>query len=156
MKDLDLKINRHEKSDKIEFYTSMILEPNSSYEIENCIRDAVRPKKMEYRFDLWFDDNDSGYFIKDNLKVEISYGVMTDFIFYTDINYSEDELRKVEGWIKAICLKLLEKEKIRLVMGDDAPNPFKQENKGLSKIVSEIRYAYNYCRYWLKNKFSKK
>ena len=111
----NLKIIRKTKDNSIEFYTNKSLEPNSSYEIENCIKERISPiKELNYKFDYWFDDNDSGYFIKDNIRVDIHYGVMMDFTFTIENKYSEIELNKIENWIKEIYLCMLEKEKIRI------------------------------------------
>ena len=82
------KIIRKNNDESIEFYANVSLEPNSSLEIENCIRQKLHPiSELKYRFDLWFDDNDSGYFIKDSIRVNIHYGVMTDFSFEIDNEY---------------------------------------------------------------------
>lgn len=111
----DLKIIRKTKDNSIEFYTNKSLELNSSYEIENCIKDTLSPiKELNYTFDYWFDDNDSGYFIKDNIRIDIHYGVMMDFTFTIGNKYSEIEMNKIENWIKDIYVCMLEKEKIRL------------------------------------------
>lgn len=111
----DFKILRTTKEGEITIFTNVVLEPNSSYEIENCIKETLKPlKEVEYNFDYWFDDNDNGHFIKDNLRVDIHYGVMTDFTFYVNKNYSELELSKIETWIEKIYSCLLTKEKLRI------------------------------------------
>lgn len=103
----DFKIIKKVKTDNIEFYMNRSIEPNNSYEIENCIKKTIKPSELHYEFDFWFDDNDSGYFIKDNIKVEITYGVMDDFTFTTSSNLNENELEKVEFWITKIMTCIL-------------------------------------------------
>ncbi len=111
----DLKIIRSIKDNNIEFCANTSLEPNSSYEIENCINETIGPlQEINYRFDYWFDDNDTGYFIKDNIRVDIHYGVMFDFNFTIENKYSELDLNKIENWIKDVYLCMLQKEKIRI------------------------------------------
>lgn len=111
----DLKIIRSIKDNNIEFCTNTSLETNSSYEIENCINETISPvNELNYKFDYWFDDNDTGYFIKDNIRVDIHYGVMFDFTFTIENKYSEFDLNKIENWIKDIYLCMLQKEKIRI------------------------------------------
>lgn len=107
----ELKIIRNINDSNIEFITNITLEPNSSYEIKNCIIETISPlKKVEYNFDFWFDDNDSGYFIKDKIRVNIHYGVMYDFTFTVENKYSKEDLSKIEDWIYQIYSCMLQKE----------------------------------------------
>ena len=132
----DLKIIRETKNNSIEFYTNRSLEPNSSYEIKNCIKDKISPiKELNYKFDYWFDDNDSGYFIKDNIRIDIHYGVMMDFTFTIENKYSEIELNKIENWIKDIYECMLEKEKNRIE--NLVPNEKNRQNSELN-VIEEI------------------
>ena len=114
MKNSNFKLIRNITKTQIEIFANKNLERNTSYEIQNCIRDTIKPKELIYKFDYWFDDNDSGYFLKENIKVEIHYGVMTDFTFYIDKKHTESEIQKVENWIELIFQCLREKEKKRL------------------------------------------
>ena len=112
-KKFDFKLIRSSKENTNEFYANTSVEPNSSYEIENCIKNVIKPSELDYQFDFWFDDNDNGYFIKDGLKVEIHYGVMSDFTFSVSNQYNDSELKIIEKWIEMIYSCLLEKEKLK-------------------------------------------
>jgi|GEM_PF-6717321 len=114
MPQFDFRLIREINPDNIEIYTDIDFERNSSLEIENCINETLKPVKVDYRFDLWFDDNDTGYFKKEGLRVDIHYGVMTGFIFYVNNNYTDLEISKIENWIEVICKCMLIKEEIRL------------------------------------------
>jgi hypothetical protein len=151
----DLKIIREVKDNSIEFYTNKSLEPNSSYEIENCIKDRISPiKELKYKFDYWFDDNDSGYFIKDNIRIDIHYGVMMDFTFTIENKYSEIEMNKIENWIKDIYVCMLEKEKIRIE--NSVSNEKNQQNLELNVIEeTEINEDKDTKESYLKRFFKK-
>jgi hypothetical protein len=138
MKNSNLKIIKTIKETEVEFFTNFYLEPNSSYEIDNCVREIIKPTEFAYRLDIWFDNNDSGHFVKDDLRVEISYGVMKDFCFTASKDYTEAELDKIENWIIKIYTCMLEKEKIRLdEKAKEKADPLVEAPKSKADIVKK-------------------
>ncbi len=112
-KDYIIKETRKD-DDSIQFFLfGLVLHVDDMFLVTNFIKESLTPKQFDYKYD-WFDTYEKGYFVKDNIRVEIEWSIYTDYSFVIDKNSNQETIDRVKVWVGEIFKFLLEQEKVEI------------------------------------------
>jgi len=102
------------KDGTIDFFLyGIALHVNNAFLCPNYIEKNLKPESFKYKYD-WFDTYESGYFIKDKIKVSIDWSIYTDYSFTIDKYSTKKEIDKVKKWVTEIFEFLLKQEGVEI------------------------------------------
>ncbi|WP_284652207.1 hypothetical protein [Flavobacterium terrisoli] len=78
--------------------------------VPDFIKKDLKADEIDYIIDF-FDTYEKGYFIKNNIKVEIEWSIYFDYFFFINGNSKEDEILKVQDWVVSIYNAIVKDER---------------------------------------------
>ena len=110
-KPFHIRIIRTEKENIRFFLGGVSLHVNDMLLCPEYISNQLKPSEFNYNYDF-FDTFENGYFIKDNIRVEINWSIYTDYDFEIDKYSTYDEINKVKAWVEKIFEYLIENKSV--------------------------------------------
>lgn len=100
------------KKENIRFFLGGVsLKINNMFLCPEYIQNQLKPLKFVYKYDI-FDTFETGYFIKENIRVEINWNIYTDYDFEIDKYSTYEEIDLVKVWVEKIFQFLIENEDV--------------------------------------------
>lgn len=95
------------------FLFGLALHVDDMFLVTNFIKESLNPSQFDYKYD-WFDTYEKGYFVKDNIRVDIEWSIYTDYSFIIDKYSNQETIDLVRNWVREIFKFLLDQEKVEI------------------------------------------
>jgi len=109
----------------------------------NFIKENLKPDSFDYKYDF-FDTYESGYFVKDKIKVMIDWSIYNDYSFTIDKYSTKNEIEKVKLWVTEIFEYLMKQEKVEITninvfdFSQEEIIPMKRQNR-IQRLLDKIK-----------------